>query len=925
MPLLNGQRVNTAAAGLAAECMRGQQPKQAVTGWRIRFTGEEFSDYEKYLERMTLYRKRQWTCSETGQTGLSFEQAQLSERAAQHRSTGIGFSDMLICEMLTFLSQSTLPISMAVDALYYRFQYDFFNGEHIDVRYPGTNGAMYECFVVGMGPLSHVEQDIESEDVPETTRIAIERLGEAASFIVAYEQRKRRLYTVRLYDVDGKAIDGSDISVPASELSRSRNMFTKVSLRQFLDGNMQREARPGSPWVVGAEWRERFRIPFMYGGEARQLRTSRGVRRVMAAETAPAEHSTPVPSLPPAPADPYADERQLAVKMYRKVPMDDLDLLQLKHVKWGKGVVWALRRKKQRLDKKNSVEEAEEEEEEEEDLRHMWPVPSSEWQVPLGLVSRMLSVYMFVSCFSAPLGLQTYSLDYFESSLVHQEQREEDAPRLCSVYRETMAALLNSLIDDRQASGLAPGVGARIEAMEREFGSDGECMDEDVLAAGMAELAVERLGVAGLRRAARTWAQTGRLALERAAWGLAGWVGEARFAYAGELGGVWRALCAGSSVEQALGSVDARLAVLEALVSESASNTRMRAFLDACSEQAAELKRERLEARRELKRAAESAAELPAEGAGEPSESLSREETRRAADAAAQSQRDRRRLGEVERVQARRVAAADRELRRCNVARLAPLGTDRFLNRYYFIDGVAGCPAVGANCGRVLVQPPDAREQADALAAQPALVAAAWALAMPRAWTGGLAVPRPDQELRSGEAGGDEEGAGLARAGHLWAYYAAPTQIDALRRWLDPRGRREAALLAELDLQQSAVAASLRRRCVALEQAHAARAAQREAIGDQITMAAEGGDEVTQLQNELARIDAAPMPRLPAAPDAAASPASASASCSSSRASSAEPVASVSRRGRRPKARVAARGTTYMDGFLGYANTRSPQ
>ncbi|KAJ1924000.1 hypothetical protein LPJ71_000655, partial [Coemansia sp. S17] len=303
MPLLDGQPVDLPVTLSDRELQ--QLPQQQ--GWQIRFTGEEFIDYDQYLDRLAFYRKPIWTCAVSGQSSLTYEQALLSERASNHLKTGAGFSDMLICEMLTFLSQSTMSIALAVDALYYRFQYDFFAGEHIDVKYPDTNGAMYECFVVGIGPLP-VEAVVDTRDettAQAATRISIERLGDAASYIIAYEQRKQRMFTVRLYDVDGKPIDDSDISVPASELSRSRNIFTKVAIRQFLDENMRRDPRPGSPWIVNVQWRERFRIPYMYGGEARLLKSSKIGRRV--GDTAVVATAAVV-------VDPYADERDLAVK-----------------------------------------------------------------------------------------------------------------------------------------------------------------------------------------------------------------------------------------------------------------------------------------------------------------------------------------------------------------------------------------------------------------------------------------------------------------------------------------------------------------------------------------------------------------------------------------------------------------------------------
>ncbi|KAJ2340338.1 hypothetical protein IWW50_006844, partial [Coemansia erecta] len=176
MPLLNGQPVERIPPPANVDNSR-------TSGWEIRFTGERFDDYEKYMDRLALYRKPVWTCAQSGRTCLTYEQALLEERAEAHLATGIGFSDMLVCAMLTFLTQSTLPISQAVDALYYRFQYDFFIGEHIDVRYPDTEGAMYECTVVGVGPLPQQPApgaDGETPPLSASASAAIERLGDGA-------------------------------------------------------------------------------------------------------------------------------------------------------------------------------------------------------------------------------------------------------------------------------------------------------------------------------------------------------------------------------------------------------------------------------------------------------------------------------------------------------------------------------------------------------------------------------------------------------------------------------------------------------------------------------------------------------------------------------------------------------------------------
>ncbi|KAJ1721497.1 hypothetical protein LPJ53_003983 [Coemansia erecta] len=1190
MPLLDGFPVQL----LAGPALENANPKRnpsntaPVSGWLIRYTGETFYDYESYLERITFYRKSQFVCKHSRRPNLTYEQALLSERAEEHCLTGVGFSDMLVCEMLTFLSQSSLPISQAIDALYYRFQYDFFVGEHIDVRYPGTDGAMYECFVVHVGPLpkqstgssihreNAVGDDADAHGTSEVTKIAIERLGDMAEAIVAYEQRKERIYTVRLYDVDGHPIDDSDISVPAQELSRSRNVFTKVALRQFLDDNMQRGPRPGSPWVVCSWWRERFRIPYLYGGEARLLRSS-SLSSPHGANGKSAKKNDAQQAKAPTNQnyvyDPYESERHVVLKPVRKFPIDDLDFVTIQHVKYNEGIVWALRRKIRKKPEPSSdntngkvrqitdffpvksekpddddktqqhqqptqANDAEapketspekEEEEEEEALRNRWPEPMCEWQVPAALVSRMLSTYMFLSCFSTPIRLTPFSLDYFESSLVYG--LPSDAPNESSsllgvnaVYRESAIALLNMVAGNRKRVGSSSHSAAqRIEDMLRrqnacitdvEDNADSDKMDVDIVvddvlppvppvnkpptvaSARNGKRATARMGRLGgrissglvnsssvasspaqssaseaesdsdnaseasttkiknikkamrggkrvarsrrrngrvsstvssravsedeseakndqgatdvdpsllrshalLRHLSRTWALEGDIDSDSWAQALAGWVVEAHADYFSELDGLYSALWSSENLTldsletvlwQTLGSsTELRLVVLELLVCECSEVEEIREYLDQTSEMSAELKRERLEIKRELKRIAEAEQELDKiEAEDQQSLGLSREQGRKEKEVELQRQKERRKLGESARTQQRRLDNVERDLRRNAVGRLTPLGSDRFLNRYYFLDGIGDCPLVGSNSGRLLVQPPAFDEIKEAMDGLPQFVHATRALQMSMLWTGGVRpadhLPHVDCDLsmaanikffaNNGLEHSFELNT-LARRGELWGYYATTAQVDALRRWLEPRGRRDAALEAELELVHLSLSNSIRKRCHTLDASFEARVRAREYVCERINSlldsneCTDGSPELAKLHEELAEIDRTHLPRalLPPQiamggksqqaqqqlqpqpqPQAGESGAEAERAGGSSRASSVEPASSVDlfvqqatlhastkrggRRGRRPRSGYRGAGgsaaasrrqrpKTIVDDFLQYSN-----
>ncbi|KAJ2815604.1 hypothetical protein IWW50_006775, partial [Coemansia erecta] len=252
---------------------------------------------------------------------------------------------------------------------------------------------------------------------------------------------------------------------------------------------------------------------------------------------------------------------------------------------------------------------------------------------------------------------------------------------------------------------------------------------------------VEELrGHALLRHLSRSWAQLAAGARGEWAQKLVGWIAEARHDYS-ELTPIHDALwsiagLSAAGLEAALWgatTAEQRLVMLELLVVECTNNESIRQYLDQCADTSAELKRERLELRRELKRATEALAELDKEDAQNIAAAVvSREQGRREKEEEVRRQKERRRLGESERQSLRRLDYIERELRRNNIGRLAPLGCDRFFNRYYFIDGIGGCPMTGGT-GRIFVQPAAAAEQAEVLQTQPRFVASLWALNMPAA------------------------------------------------------------------------------------------------------------------------------------------------------------------------------------------------
>lgn len=463
-----------------------------------------------------------------------------------------------------------------------------------------------------------------------------------------------------------------------------------------------------------------------------------------------------------------------------------------------------------------------------------------------------------------------------------------------------------------------------------------------------------------LRHLSRTWSQSlvGNVKGDEWSWSLVGWMIEAQYDYA-ELKPMvehlWNdpALTLAALETSFWGPLDIeqRLAILELLVIECNNNECIRNYLDTCLDTTADLRRERIEVRREIKKAQEAALELnkEAEPGDKDGEGLdSRDESRQTKEQEHERQNQLRKLGERERTYTRRQDHIDRELRRNNINRLVPIGTDRFFNKYYFVDGIGGTTdASTTGSGRLLVKPATREEQQEALQTQPRYVSNTWALEMPESWTGGLACAEPDRGLMrlaqwtNRQTGREDEIRELARDGELWGYYATTGQLEMLRKWLDPKGRRERALLVELELLYAQMGMSIRRRNKELEQSYVAQGKARERLCAQISAHLQSAQQreedmeeaedttLRRLQGELKDHDSARLPGALRPPQTEVDQLygvakETTSKANSSRASSVEPISSSSeqrpRRGRKPKNGLqrGRRMKTFMDGFISF-------
>lgn len=198
--------------------------------WVIPPTGEIFTTYESYLQRMDWYKQKRFTCEVSGRSGLSFFDALRSELAGS-REVDQAFPEALKQPVLRRVQFSTTSrIDNLVDEVFDDFKNDFFPGEIVTVLL---------------------------DDGQRLTG----RVREKAKFQDSYnkdgslKQKGHCRYFVRLIErLEEEAL------VDDKHIMRDRKVFTKQMLRSFIKNCVTREAWNGAPWLVKHEIADQHHI-----------------------------------------------------------------------------------------------------------------------------------------------------------------------------------------------------------------------------------------------------------------------------------------------------------------------------------------------------------------------------------------------------------------------------------------------------------------------------------------------------------------------------------------------------------------------------------------------------------------------------------------------------------------------------------------
>ncbi|KAL8988944.1 MAG: hypothetical protein Q9177_002061 [Variospora cf. flavescens] len=180
--------------------------------WVVEQTGEVFTTYESYLQRVDFYRQKRFHCEITGHTGLSFFDALQSE---------VSISPLL----------SLSPVNGCLHLFYAMvFKNEYYPGETVIVKF--EDGGRAPAVLR------------EKSKYPELLRPdgTVERAA-FSRYCVSFVNRP-----------DEEAV------VHAPHLTRERKTFTKQRLRSFLKKTIEHEAWTGAPWCVKSLIAEEYRI-----------------------------------------------------------------------------------------------------------------------------------------------------------------------------------------------------------------------------------------------------------------------------------------------------------------------------------------------------------------------------------------------------------------------------------------------------------------------------------------------------------------------------------------------------------------------------------------------------------------------------------------------------------------------------------------
>ncbi|KAI9342819.1 hypothetical protein BDR26DRAFT_858819 [Obelidium mucronatum] len=233
--------------------------------FQIPFTGEIFTAYDDFYARIMFYRRRIFTCEETGKSRMTFQAALQSEKLAREKAKN-RFPEPWRKPALEFIQFNRSMINSLVDKLNDHLKERLFINELVTVGSKYYKGA-YVKVLAAVGPRGVIlsgEGAAASEQDPATpsyTSPHSEILPTQIHYIVHVCDEFGDLVLDEGCDLETTIANGIQrFTVKATECKRSRHTFNKINFRWFINETAERGDSPFAPWIVKKSLVKKYKL-----------------------------------------------------------------------------------------------------------------------------------------------------------------------------------------------------------------------------------------------------------------------------------------------------------------------------------------------------------------------------------------------------------------------------------------------------------------------------------------------------------------------------------------------------------------------------------------------------------------------------------------------------------------------------------------
>ncbi|KAF9437302.1 hypothetical protein BGZ76_001308 [Entomortierella beljakovae] len=200
----------------------------------MRFTNEIFTNYEDYINRYFFYQQKNWQCETTGKSGLTFEEALESEHKEKSMVAN-KFPPQLRKPLLAFVQFQTTRIDTVVDDAYAKFKNQYFINEDLNISWDKSTYNAVIRKVIPKEEWTTVINGVENPEVP----------GQ---------------YLIQVVDQKAGKINNMERIVDCSLMSRDRLAFNKNILRKYIRECSTKENYIGAPWLIKPSLAKKYGI-----------------------------------------------------------------------------------------------------------------------------------------------------------------------------------------------------------------------------------------------------------------------------------------------------------------------------------------------------------------------------------------------------------------------------------------------------------------------------------------------------------------------------------------------------------------------------------------------------------------------------------------------------------------------------------------